>query len=235
LQSACAYARFAPTSYEDEPDALIEEQMADLRGRVATLQLQGVAAGARVLVDGAALGIAPLPRPLRVASGRHILRVERRDAAPFEATIDAAAQQTLVVNAAPPPIAAATEFGPAELAPALDKVTGHEPRGRPAWTWLAAGSTVALGAATAVFGVLATTEYDRIDKRLAACPACDPEAALRDQSSARRMQTLCNVFLAATAAAGVAGITLFTLERHASEPATTVQLGPGTLRLSTHF
>lgn len=72
----------------------VQRQVVELRGLVATIEVEGAEPGAAVNVDGQARGEYPLLAPLRVPSGSHRVRVTKEGFEPFEKRIDVAGGRT---------------------------------------------------------------------------------------------------------------------------------------------
>lgn len=72
----------------------VQRQVVELRGLVATIEVEGAEPGAVVNVDGQARGEYPLLVPLRVPSGSHLVRVTKEGFEPFEKRIDVAGGRT---------------------------------------------------------------------------------------------------------------------------------------------
>jgi len=74
--------------------------LAALRSFYSPLRLTGAPAGTRVMVDGDEIGTAPLPAPIPVDLGKHVIRAERDGYRPYEAVLDVAGQGEVVVDIA---------------------------------------------------------------------------------------------------------------------------------------
>lgn len=75
--------------------------------RIGTLELEVTPENALIHVDGLAVGVAPLPRPIRVSSGSHVVSLELAGYAPLVARVDVAGSQTqrLTLTLTPQPAA----------------------------------------------------------------------------------------------------------------------------------
>ncbi len=69
---------------------LADREISDLRQSVGALALAGAEPGASVGVDGRARGTFPLPAPLRLSVGPHVVRVFKEGFVPFEQRLDVA-------------------------------------------------------------------------------------------------------------------------------------------------
>src|SRR5205814_308990 len=56
--------------------AMLREALDHVQARLASLELWGSPAGARILVDGQHVGSLPLPHPIRVVDGSRVVTVE---------------------------------------------------------------------------------------------------------------------------------------------------------------
>jgi hypothetical protein len=66
---------------------LVERKVVEMRGLVGEVTVEGAEPGATISIDGRRRGEHPLLIPLRVAAGRHLVRVEKTGYQPFEAQI----------------------------------------------------------------------------------------------------------------------------------------------------
>jgi tetratricopeptide (TPR) repeat protein len=95
VQALEAFERFleeapgAPRSSRDEARRSVDA----LRPRIAYLEIQSENMGAKVLIDGYAVGTVPLPRPKVVKPGPHEIYVTLRGLNPYARTIFAIAGQ----------------------------------------------------------------------------------------------------------------------------------------------
>ncbi|MGK3989091.1 kelch repeat-containing protein [Sorangium sp. So ce136] len=72
-----------------------QQAVVRLRGLVGTVDIVGAEIGASVMVDGHRRGDYPLPAPLRVAVGSHVVRVYKEGFEPFETRVDVAGGQVV--------------------------------------------------------------------------------------------------------------------------------------------
>jgi hypothetical protein len=116
VQALEAFERFleeapgAPRSSRDEARRSVDA----LRPRIAYLEIQSENMGAKVLIDGYAVGTVPLPRPKVVKPGPHEIYVTLRGLNPYARTIFAIAGQKTRV----PVKLEATPLPPVAIAPA---------------------------------------------------------------------------------------------------------------------
>ncbi|KYF78443.1 hypothetical protein BE17_18175, partial [Sorangium cellulosum] len=72
-----------------------QQAVVRMRGLVGTVDVAGAEIGASVMVDGHRRGDYPMPAPLRVAAGSHVVRVYKEGFEPFETRIDVAGGQVV--------------------------------------------------------------------------------------------------------------------------------------------
>ncbi len=73
--------------------AAIRRELDELEGAIGALEIALDEPGATVLVDGKERGRLPMPAPLEVSAGEHVVRVLRDGRAPFEARVMVAGRQ----------------------------------------------------------------------------------------------------------------------------------------------
>lgn len=104
------YLRLAGASAPTKERAEAVMKIQDLSVEVGSIVVRAKAKGARVLVDGTFVGVTPLPEPVPVMPGKHVLALEGSSA---KATVSVKEEQSVTVElegAAPASVAAA---GPA--------------------------------------------------------------------------------------------------------------------------
>jgi hypothetical protein len=104
--SAPLLARLAKASstLPDEDRRRAAQALGDARRELGTITVQATPPGAAIELDGAPLGVAPLPDALYLDAGKHVLRGSREGRRSARAEIDAVAGQTYVVRLDLPPI-----------------------------------------------------------------------------------------------------------------------------------
>ena len=173
------FIRVAPASLKAKVPKL-DELVAAVRARVATLVIHCPIMGANVLVRRRVEGTTPLAAPLRVRTGPAVIEVQADGFQPFHAELVLAggAPTTLdvaLVKDEPTPVVVA----PAPIATPIAMPAPRDDSEKAAgtgWKWAAytAGGVGVLGIASgAIFGVLALTKQNDAD---AHCPGqtCDP-------------------------------------------------------------
>jgi hypothetical protein len=81
-----------------ERDA-VERELRDIVRSVGTLELRASEPGALVVVDGRERGTTPLPGPIRVSAGSHVVRVYKEGFSAFERRVDVAGAQAVAIDA----------------------------------------------------------------------------------------------------------------------------------------
>jgi len=212
-----AYRRFLREGGIDAPEAARREaqrEIESLRPRVGDLLLAVEPSGAEVLVDGERIGEAPLPWPLALAPGEHLVEVRAPDLAPFSRTLNLEAGQEANVSvvlervAAQPAPAAAVPAEPegrtaAPSRPAAPRET-EAPLGRGPLLWTGIGLTVLLAAGGAVTGLLTLSRKNEYE---------DPETSLPRRNdlydSTRTLALTTDILVDAAIVTGLATAALY--------------------------
>lgn len=79
--------------------ATAQRAVAELRGRVGTLDVEGAEPGAAIVVSGQNRGEYPPVTPIRITAGTHLVRVFKEGFEPYETRVDVAGGQTARVTA----------------------------------------------------------------------------------------------------------------------------------------
>jgi hypothetical protein len=183
----------------------VERSLLELAEKVAEIQIEADAPGARLFLNDVFLGELPLPKPLTINAGKCVVRLERDGYTPVTRELVIASGELRVVNltlmAEAKPAAATAPLPPIAPSPSWDE--------RPFWISLAA--TAGLGTATAAFA-FATAFTDQ--------PALaeDPERARAAHDRVRTYALLTGSFGAATLVS--AGAAAYFLLSRPSEPGT---------------
>ena len=220
-----------PPPGRTQRDALAAE-IAALQALVGELSVECTVSDARVLVDGRPRGRTPLPGALSVATGGHVLRVERSGYVPFERRIEVAAQSRTEVRA---------ELDALVAPPRSTPAPGSPPRAQRHPAQTARGPLVGLGvvglgvvAGTLGFtflGLRAQIIGDMHDARCAGALAPAPYEhcdELARAARARGSAALVSLVTGGVLLAGGAALTL-ALRPWSSKPSAhaTCRLGPG--------
>jgi hypothetical protein len=167
LEAREAYQRFLDeatnASKEDRTDA--QSWLDKLQGVLGQVNVLCQYDGADISVDGKSVGKSPLVRPVWVTPGRHQVTAIKSGDCPMVdyADVTAGGQDTVQLRPLHGPL-------PAD-APRIDlsSAAKTEPSsqgwwlGRK-WTWVAAGSTVAIGGAAAIVGWTMQSRFDDLKK-----------------------------------------------------------------------
>jgi hypothetical protein len=82
-----------PELPEDKRQAA-ERERAQISELVGTIAVEGLEVGARVEVDARERGVHPMPDPLRVTAGSHVVRARKEGFVPFETRVEVVARET---------------------------------------------------------------------------------------------------------------------------------------------
>jgi hypothetical protein len=148
----------------------VERSLLELQEKVAELQIEADAPGARLFVNDTFIAELPLPKPLTINAGKCNLRLERDGYTPVTRELVVASGELRVVSLTLTPEA---KPAPPPLPPPAEPVSWDE---RPFWISLAA--TASLGTATAAFA-FATAFTDRPEVAADADQARDGHDRLR--------------------------------------------------------
>ena len=150
----------------------VERTLLELQEKVAELQIDADAPGARLFVNDTFVAELPLPKPLTINAGKCNLRVERDGYIPVSRELVVASGELRVLSLVLVP-EAKPEPEPAPLPPPPPAITWDE---RPFWISLAA--TASLGTATAAFA-FATAFTDQPELAVDANQARDAHNRVR--------------------------------------------------------
>jgi hypothetical protein len=197
-------------SPEDRADA--QASLSELQRKLGQLTIVCETAGASLSLDGKALGTAPLAAPVWATPGTHQVTAIQQGAVPAVESVEisAEANTTVVLKIAAVGI-------PVVPPPPLVEVVAPPPDSSPGWwfgrkwTWVAAGSTMALTGAAIGVGLSVRSRFDELDKscgRGGTGQGCDED----DIRSLRTRKHLANGLWGAAAAAAVTTGVLFFIE-----------------------
>lgn len=193
------YLRRGGTAISSERLQAVEQDLAYLNERVATLDVDVDVRDAQIFVNTLAVGTSPLPEPVRVNVGGALIRVEKPGYAPFEQRLSVAGTEQrrisvalkLLPAPAPPPAAK----------PSLQVI--NVPNMTPGWVSL--GAALVLGGTSATFGVLSLNARDHQDQVLTSYPG-RPSELNAARGRLQTFATLTDVFAAASLATGIVGL-----------------------------
>jgi tetratricopeptide (TPR) repeat protein len=221
-----------------EPDrrADVEVELAELRKRVATLEITANLPGVVVAIDGVRVGETPLPGELSVSVGRHQITGTSPDGRVSTEELEVAGGDVrkvrLELATGPSQAASARREEPSAAAPERE---GHRRRQRAAIGLFAGGG--ALGVGALVTGLLAKGAHDDHEKELEATRG--DAAAIAESRDDMKLYALSTDLLAAGAAAlVVTGFVLVLTARGDDDQAQRelkVGVGPARLTLEGRF
>lgn len=203
----------APSEAVDVAHAAVDE----LRQRLSRLHIDCPTQGARIDLDGVAVGETPLSVDRWLWPGKHVVSAMGNAAATTTTEIDLrpGEGQTVVLqwNAQAPPALGSTEGEDRTSPTRVPSLTSHpRPRGwlGRKWTWVAGGLAVASAAGAITFGVLMQAKYDQLDKSCGSASATRPGCSPSDIHTLDLRKDTANVLWGvAGAAALTAGVLWF--------------------------
>jgi hypothetical protein len=195
------YLKEGDRELDSERRVAVEQTLADMAKRVASLTVTANVANAEVLIDGISVAVLPLEEPLILNAGVRVITV-RKDAltAPVRRVTVTGGEALRIGFQLEPAVSGAV---PGEkVAPSA--IGHHRTR-----AWIAYGAAVVLGATTATFAVLAHNADSALDTDLGRFPG-DRAQIDDDRRRLRTWAGLTDGFAAATLiAAGVGTYFLF--------------------------
>lgn len=193
------YLRSGGTAISSERLQAVEQDLAYLNERIATLDVDVDVRDAQIYVNALLVGTSPLPDAVRVNVGGAVVRVEKAGYAPFEQRLSVAGTErrrvrvALKLLPAPAPLPA--------VKPSLQVV--NVPNMTPGWISL--GAALVLGGASATFGVLSLNAREHQTQVLASYPG-RPSDLNAARGRLQTFATLTDVFAAASIATGLVGL-----------------------------
>jgi hypothetical protein len=203
--------------------ALIEQT----RSFVGRYRLRLSPSDAQVFVDGTPRAPAP-GEPLLLGVGRHELLIRAPGHVDVRRAIDVQGDEDDELAIVLRPIGAASA-----VPPPASRATARTQDGDHLWTWVAGGTALAFGAASAALWFKSKAEFDELAQ------LCKEQQCTRgelDTSSVELPETAHRVTLGLAIGAGASAIALFFLEGRSqrSEPPR-LAFGPGGLRVQASF
>ena len=220
--------------------AAVDRQLEELLNLTAELRLRVEPAGATVRVDGHVVGQSPLPQPIRLSPGPHLVEAMLAGYESAHVTVqlvsrDQLTQALVLERNAPEPQSEASPTSAAQPPPTVETRTA--PQADPAGSseyltaaWVTVGAGAALVAGGAATGIWALS----IDGDLAD-DCSDGHCPVTRQSDVDRLDTLAvttNVLLGAGFTVAAVGVAMLALAPGSSESAelsvpVRVSVGPG--------
>lgn len=211
----------------------VENELAKIKLRIASLVLTTNVEGAEWIVDDVSSGKAPLAEVVRVSAGRHRIAAAASGMMRKTKVIDVAGGETIVVDVT---LSAVPKAEPMAAAPSSNALSGDSSKGVSPAIYTLIGTAV-VGAGAGVFGYLAfhdSQSYKDALHRKTNQSELDSLA-----SGARTKATVSDVLLGLTAIG--AGVTLYlavdsgsSSERAPNEHAS-VSVGPASVLVTQHF
>jgi hypothetical protein len=211
-------AEFAGTAQEVERES-VASAVAELRGFLGEVSVAVDVPGAQVLVDGAAVGVSPLPGPFPLEVGHHRVEATLEGYEPAGQEVAVASRRRVDVALSLAPFAGTQPTAVETAIPRVSAEGNVVPEGEsgdgvdPLWFWTTASIAVAGGIAGAVTGSLALVEEGEFDDAVARCRAsggdpgvCAQGYAAADDAEAYQLAT--NVLLPAAGALAVTAAVL---------------------------
>lgn len=254
--------RFLLDPPEDSPEMTSDAHtaMAEIQAKLGRLRIECNVTRAEISVDGKMVGLAPLQDMLWAEPGRHQVTARHPDMIPVVQDVDVAVGSIRNVELILLSLAAPAD----PVVPAKHKVTEGQralaardaqastlPRPEAAvarlnsnddasahghtWTWVAAGSTVALVGAATVLSIVMQSKYDSYNKSCGSLSGNWPASGCSESqiSTVTDLRNAANVFWALSGAAAVGTGILFFVEGRRVDVAPIAAGSPGlTARMS---
>jgi len=233
VQALELFGRFAREGRGELSEARaadVAAEMAELRRRVAQLNIETNVEGATLIINDSRTASLPLPGPLAINAGVYQLRVQKLGRIPVTQTVTVAGGESPLVRFELLPDTSALDLGALTALPGpAEPLPTDTPAPSPK-TALLVGlvTTGVLAGATATFGFLTYRQTVELDQSLSSYPdGLDEIEAHR--SKLRTFALLTDVFgIAAAAAAGVTAYLHFSAsDTPAPAPAPRTRLGAG--------
>lgn len=209
---------------EAEKRKRVEGWVAELKGKIATVQIKSNVEGAEVAVDDVTVGATPLPKPVVVNAGKRKIALQKSGYAPLTRFVEVAGTEVKELDLELVPLTAGDGGGGDKRPP---KPIEHTP-----WPWVGLGLTGALGVSTGVVGGLALGKKAAFEDELAKFP--NTKQAIDDaRSSARTFALTGDILGAFTGVGAVLTVVAFAVDYGRSSPADekkaeiTPLVGPG--------
>jgi tetratricopeptide (TPR) repeat protein len=232
------------------PDALAEmttevhSSMAELQAKLGRIHIECSKPRAEISIDGKLVGLSPLQDLVWAEPGRHQVTARHADAIPVVQDVEVAIGSVRnvvldlqpldavpVVNAQRLPVPAGVRPQPPQLPLTAEAAQAQQVSqgwwlGR-RWTWVAAGSTVALAAAAAIVGASMQSRFDSLNQSCGSASADYPGCSEDDVRGVDDRKTAANVLWALSGAAAATTGILFFVEGRSVAPTTVGSLGIG--------
>jgi hypothetical protein len=192
---------------EDDPTsptlAEATKSLEELQRRLGRIRVECETADAEIRLDGKSAGTTPLANVLWATPGRHQVTANHAHSAPALEDVDVKTGVLNVVTLRLQPLA--TQRADVQQS-ATQTATGEHAW---KWTWVAAGSTVALGIGAIVAGLSMQAKYDSLNST---CGSASTSSGCTDISAVTVRRDIANVLWGLTGAAAIATGVLFYVE-----------------------
>jgi tetratricopeptide (TPR) repeat protein len=233
IESFESYLREGADQVDAERRTSVEQDLAELRKRVATLEIESNVPGVTVAIDGVRVGETPLERALSVSIGRHQITGTSPDGRVTSQEVELAGGDTRTVELA---LQVASSAAPARTSePALggSEKDGLSRKQRAAIAMLASGG--ALGVGALVTGLLAKGAHDDHARELNE-PRGDAVAIQQSGDDMKRYALTTDILAAGAVAFAITGVVLaLTSGGDDDEAELKVGIGPARLTLQGRF
>ncbi len=224
VEALSAFEKFVALPSDASKGALEDAQtsMEVLRRKLGRVRIECTRAGTEVSMDGKRLGQTPLSVDTWATPGRHQI-LATYPGAPIVVENPEVRAGTLlsvviqVPKAVLPVSAAPLQLGTEAVAAQAKPASQAEPGwwlGRK-WTWVAAGSAVALAGSAAIVGGLANSRFNDLKKSCGRASANGTGCSEGDINALQTRMTTANVLWGLAGAAAVTAGVLFFVEDHA--------------------
>jgi len=190
--------------------AEVAASLMELRSFVATVTVDIEGDGAEVFVDGESRGRDPLPGPLALGAGDHVIAAVSAAGARAERRVRLAGGETRTVELRFGEESATTTAG-SEPPPTPTPTEGEGEGLAQVWFWTTAGVAGALAIGGAITGGLVLSKGSDYDDATTRCAAGDPRACAdgpRIKSDGEDLSLVTNILLPAAGVAAAAAIAL---------------------------
>jgi tetratricopeptide (TPR) repeat protein len=217
VESLDAFEKFL----SDAPDVSIETSnearaaVDELKRTLGQLRVDCDLPNAEVSVDGKSVGVTPLPAAVWVVAGRHQVVATLPHGKSALASTDVAAAEASSVQLrlrekAPAP-AARAPVAAQPIAVEARTPTAQTAQGR-TWTWIAAGSTLALAGGAVTMSLLTRSKYNELNQQCGAGSKSHVGCQESAITGVESRQLAANVLWGVTGAAALTSLILFFAE-----------------------
>lgn len=239
-EAMAGFERFLFEAPDDsiEMTADAHAAMAELQAKLGRLRIECSIARAEISVDGKVVGLSPLPNLLWAEPGMHQITARHVDAMPYVqdtvVTVGAIRNVAVQLQSLDPSTDAVAPASPKYKARKTARTTvarqdgstlstTEKPQSQDSdpsqgwwlgrkWTWVTAGTGVALAAAATVVSISVRSKFDSLNQSCGSASASYPGCSEGDISTVNSEKNTANLLWALTGAAAVATGILFVVE-----------------------